>query len=66
VRVSTQFVLICFCEDGYDPSRILKFKKFIDQLRDSHLKRVHGVARPQVSDGEYGLQICRVAANALN
>jgi len=26
----------------------------------------HATARPQVADGEYGLQICRVTANILN
>jgi hypothetical protein len=35
----------------------------------SNVKRVvchHGIARPQVADGEDGLQIWRVAANILN
>jgi hypothetical protein len=61
VRVWTQFIVVGFCEDGYEPSHNIKFKKFVDQLRDSHLKWVpchHGMARPQVADGGDGVQIC--------
>jgi hypothetical protein len=58
VTASTQFVFVGFFEDGYESSRILKFKKFINHLRNCHLKGApcyHGMARPQVADGGDGL-----------